>query len=75
MGGDGMGYEINWSCTPNDPVKDHPLYQKWSTFSLADLAGDKATIMGDMVAIRMDCDSAPIVSYLSWLIRTINLVA
>ena len=70
-----MGYEINWSCTPNDPVKNHPLYQKWSTMKLHQISSDFADLQGDLANVRMDCDSAAIVSYLSWLVRVVKLVA
>jgi len=70
-----MGFEINWSCTPNDPVKLHPLYQKWSPLTLQEVVAAQSQLQGDLIGIRMDCDSTTIVSYLCWLQRVVTLVA
>ena len=70
-----MGFEINWSCVPNSSIKQHPLYQKWSTKTLAEVGAAAADLSADMVKIRMDCESTEIMAYLSWLVRSAQLVA
>ena len=67
-----MGFEINWTTT--DPaVLDHPLYLKYSAtkFGSIDLTAVKADL-GTAIASK---ESAAIVAYLSWLVRTITLMA
>jgi len=70
-----MGYEINWHAAPGDPVLVTPQYQQWSQFSIGDLVGQDIalkTAIKDAVASR---ESAAVINYLSWLLRTIGLVA
>lgn len=62
-----VGYEINWSAPPTDPILNHPLYQKYYQKSLASI--DLAGVKTDLGLVIMDADSAPIVAYLCWLVR------
>ena len=68
-----MGYEINWHST-HPSVKNHPLYQKWSAKSLGQIIVAKATLATDMGTVLANADSAPILSYLSWLAREVVLI-
>lgn len=70
-----MGYDINWSIGPNDPVLDSPLYQKWSVKSLGTIASEMADLKNDLGTCVMNKESTAISSYLAWLIRTALLVS
>ncbi|MEE2647785.1 MAG: hypothetical protein VYC27_01665 [Candidatus Thermoplasmatota archaeon] len=68
-----MGYEINWHTYPNAPVLRHPLYEKYRLKTLANI--DLTAVKADLNGVMMDVDSAPVVAYLSWLIRCKELTA
>jgi len=68
-----LGYEINWHTYPNAPVLRHPLYEKYRLKTLATI--NKADVIADLNGVMMDVDSAPVVAYLSWLVRCKELVA
>ena len=68
-----MGYEINWNLTDQN-ILMHPLYQKWSVRSLGYIITNKSTLASDMGSIIADNNSAPILSYLSWLAREAVLI-
>lgn len=68
-----VGYEINWSATAGDPLTRHPLYLKYSSTPLG--AIDLPSVKGDLVNCLLDVDSAPVVAYLSWLVRLKGLTA
>jgi len=67
------GYDINWRHPKAFGFDLHPLYIKYNNkpFSAIDLSAVKADL-NEVIATQ---DSAPICSYLSWLIRTKNLLA
>ena len=69
-----MGYEINWHAAPGDPVLVTPQYQKWSEFSIADLVGQANAIKTDMKEAKASRESAAVINYLAWLLRSIALV-
>ena len=69
-----MGYEINWTADAGDPVLMTPQYQKWSQFSIADLVGQANAIKTAIKEARASRESAAVVNYLSWLLRTVGLV-
>lgn len=69
-----MAYDINWSASGGDPVLTTPQYQKWSQFTVAGLVGQKAEIQTDMKLARASRESASVINYLAWLIRSIALV-
>jgi len=69
-----MSYEINWHMTDHRLLKD-PIYQKYSTLTLAQVVAASATIKTDMKAVLMNKDNAPIVSFLSWLLRCAELAS
>lgn len=68
-----MGYEINWHTNPGAPVLRHPLYEKYRSTDLGSI--DKLSVKADLRLVIMDVDSAPVVAYLSWLLRCLDLVA
>ena len=67
------GYQINFNTGVNDKVTKHPLYQKYnmSTFDAINVVDVKADL-GNVLATQ---GSQAICAYLSWLIRTKNLLA
>jgi len=68
-----VGYEINFSAPVGAKVLQHPLYQKYANQpALGSL--DLAEVQADLAGCQMDAASAPIVAYLSWLIRCLQLV-
>ena len=69
-----MGYEINWHAAPGDPVLVTPQYQKWSEFSIADLVGQANAIKTDMKEAKASRESAAVINYLAWLLRSIAWV-
>ena len=69
-----MGYDINWHAAPGDPVLATPQYQQWSQFSVADLVGQANAIKTAIKEAKASRESAAVINYLSWLLRTIGLV-
>jgi hypothetical protein len=68
-----MGFEINWTANPGDPVLQHPFYQKYSELPIAGV--DANDIKQDLGAVLLNLNSAGIVSYLSYLLRVKALLA
>ena len=69
----GMGYEINWTTTAGDSVLDHPYYQKFSEMAFG--AIDANEVKAALGAVLASNPSAPIVAYLSWVLRVKALLA
>ena len=69
-----MGYEINWSAKGGDPVLSTPQYQKWSQYTVAELVPLVTDIKTAMKGARASRESAAVINYLAWLIRTVNLL-
>jgi hypothetical protein len=72
-----MGYEINWNVNAGDPVLSSPQYQKYSQFPIGALTAPPE-IAGIKTAIkdaRASRESAAVINYLAWLLRTVTLVA
>jgi hypothetical protein len=69
-----MGFEINWTVSPNDDVLESPLYQKWSVKSFGAIAADVASLKADLGTVIANRDSAEIVAYLSYLLRVVTLI-
>ena len=70
------GYPINWNTNAgNTKLLQHPLYITYSNLTFTQVADKKAQIIGDMKASRAGLESAEIMAYLSWLLRTIDLFA
>ena len=68
------GYEINWhSSTGNRRLMENPLYVKYSSSTFATItATDVKTDLNNVIATA---ESAEICAYLSWLLRTLALLA
>ena len=69
-----MGYEINWS-TNDASVLRHPFYIFYSVKTLTQCKASVEDIKGELGDMVMNNDSAPIIAYGEWLLRSIALVA
>lgn len=68
------GYPINWAAsTANVRLMQNPLYVKYSNSTFADITA--ADVKADLNAVIATAESAEICAYLSWLLRTLALVA
>lgn len=68
------GFPINWDANPGDvAVTQHPLYVKYNLQDLGNIA--KPDVVADLQAIKPTTESAAICAYLSWLLRTLALLA
>lgn len=68
------GFPINWDANPrNTAITQHPLYTKYNLQTFGAIV--KADVQTDLSAIRPTTESAAICAYLSWLIRTLDLLA
>jgi len=72
-----MGYEINWNVNAGDPVLTSPQYQKYSQKGFGELAAppEIAAIKTAIKDARASRESASVINYLVWLLRTVTLVA
>ena len=68
-----MSTAINWSVPPGDPVLQHPLYQRFSSSTIGSL--DATSVKQTLQGALADNESAAVISYLSWLLRVLQLVA
>lgn len=69
-----MGYEINWhTSTGNTRLMQNPLYIKYSNSTFANILA--ADVKTDLNAVLATAESAEICAYLSWLLRTLDLLA
>ena len=69
-----MGYEINWSAPANSPILSTPQYQKWSQYTVGELVPLVADIKTAIKDARASRESASVINYLAWLVRTVNLM-
>ena len=72
-----MGYDINWSVNAGDPVLSSPQYQFYSQKGFGELT-PPPEIAGIKTAIKLaraSRESAGVINYLAWLLRTVELVA
>ena len=70
-----MGYEINWTANPGDPVLSSPQYQKYSQYGFGELIPPVvAGVKTDIKEARASRESAAVINYLVWLLRTVALV-
>ena len=68
-----MGYEINWSASPgNQRLMQAPLYIKYASSAFQDI--DIGTVRTDLNGVMATAESAEVCAYLSWLIRTLELI-
>ena len=69
-----MGYEINWNASPgNRRLMENPLYIKYSNSTFATITA--AQVKADLNGVLATAESAEICAYLSWLLRTLALLA
>ena len=66
-------WNINWYVESNDKILNHPLFSKYSNTSLG--AIDANEVKSDLGSARMSRESAPIVAYLSAILRVKALLA
>jgi len=68
------GFPVNWDTSPaNTAVTQHPLYTKYNLQAFSAILA--ADVKADLAAIRPTTESAAICAYLSWLLRTLALIA
>ena len=67
------GYDINWAM-PSAQMKTDPRYLKYSNTALGTLVDELGAIQGVLATMKPNTESAEIISYYAWLVRTINLV-
>jgi len=68
----GKGYEINWQM-PTSSIKTNPVYLRYSNAAIQDI--DIGEPQGQLALIKPDAENAEMISYLSWLIRCIQLLS
>jgi len=68
----GKGYYINWQM-PNASIKTNPVYLKYSNLPVGLLTLQKSSVVASLGAIKVNAENAEIISYLSWLLRVIDL--
>lgn len=66
------GFDINWSSLGGNALLRHPLYQKYYLQPMDFI--DIGQVQTDLGGCIPDKDGAPIISYLSWLIRCQQLL-
>ena len=67
------GFEINWSSPMgNAKLFKHELYIKYNSKTFANI--DKTEVKGDLNLVMATAGSDAICAYLSWLIRTLDLL-
>lgn len=71
LGGAGLG--PFWFADSDAPITDHPIYQEYSLKQLYSI--DAMTVKQDLSASYASAESAPIISYLRWLIDTLAAMA
>ena len=68
------GFEINWhASTGNRRLMENPLYVKYSNCTFANIT--EAQVKADLNGVLATAESAEICAYLSWLLRTLALLA
>ena len=68
------GYPINWAAsTGNRMLMENPLYVKYSSSTFADILA--ADVKADLNGVLARAETAEICAYLSWLLRTKELLA
>ena len=65
------GYPINFNAPAGSPLLEHPFYIKYSSTQINTLV--KPDVQADLGAALANRESAEVINYLVWLIRTIDL--
>jgi len=69
-----QGYPINWAASAaNTRLMQNPLYVKYASSTFGTM--DANEVKTDLSGIIATTESAEICAYLSWLLRTLALVA
>lgn len=68
----GKGYEINWQM-PTSSILTNPVYLAFQNQRIEEI--DVGLVIETLSPIQPNADNAEIIAYLSWLIRTIALLA
>ena len=69
------GTPINWDVRPTDAkIIQHPLYIQFSSSNFGTLSGTRAAVVTAIKGAHASQESAAIIAYLSWLLRTIDMV-
>ena len=66
------GYPINWAMPRGSKLTRHPLYIKYSKYTLGEVTPNEVQL--DLAAILAIADNAEICAYLSWLLRSTTLI-
>jgi len=68
-----MGSPINWGVPVGSDTLQNPLYIKYASTTFGNL--NATNIKNDIKAALASNESAELVSYLSWLLRVLAIVA
>ena len=68
-----MSTPINWKVSHGNPVLNHPVYQKYSAMSFEDMSA--TDVKNSLKLALASNESADLISYLSWILRVLALVA
>ena len=71
-----MSWGINWQVNAGDPVLSSPQYQKYSQMTFGELTAPESQmeIMTAVKDARASRESAAVINYLAWLLRTLMMV-
>ena len=68
----GAGYPINWADPRDAGFRLHPLYVKYNSRTFGQITLNE--VQTDLANVMATADSAAVCAYLSWLIRTRQLL-
>lgn len=68
----GAGYPINWALPAGSKLQSHPLYIKYSSTKLEDI--NTTELRTNLGGILPRADTAEVCAYLSWVLRSCNLL-
>jgi len=69
-----VGFPINWDANPgNTRLLQSPLYIKYSSYTFAQINDKRSEIINDIKGALANQESAEIIAYLCWLLRTTAL--
>ena len=63
------GTPINWDTSQADSILTHPLYIEYNNKTIQDLVIALPLMKADFAAIMVTRANAPIIAYMSWLLR------
>jgi len=58
-----------------DEILTHPLYLKWSQYTIDEIFGVLPSVQVDLGAIQASMDNLNIIAYLSTLVRSTSLLS